>query len=297
MIQHSRAFIVGLFFLLGILLRQGSAQDDSPTRAQKIQATLYTLLHNMALPNLNESTNQAQRFVLQIPGKVLYYYDYYPGSKYETAVQNQGDNSRPEVNVPPHIMENWFTLSDAVPGADPLTGGENGQQFSQQYSATINQVEVRGFSTLTKEDKERYQQAISFLTEIVKNPNDPLNVTERYTLYLQYQLEYYDKLSQLKNLEAEMQKKLNAIDYEVWFQANYWKYEAQVEAAYGAWLVFGQKGIVEDYLSYLDVEAHGEAAEQARMALRAAGVPSLDGSSTDYPVSFTPSNWYQYLLP
>ena len=46
----------------------------------------------------------------------------------------------------------------------------------------------------------------------------------------------------------------------------------------------------------MDVTSAGAALEEARISMRASGVTSLDRTRTIYPVSFEPSNWYEYLL-
>ena len=101
----------------------------------------------------------------------------------------------------------------------------------------------------------------------------------------------------MENQIEEKRRSVGYVDYELWFQRNYPSLQAKVESAYTRWLVFGDKETVELHITYMDTGSAGTELEQARMALRAAGVTSLDRTRTIYPVSFEPSNWYQYLLP
>ena len=59
--------------------------------ARKITASLYDLLRGIAFPQSptldTQATNENNRFVLLMPGKVLNYFDYYPGKDYTKFIQ------------------------------------------------------------------------------------------------------------------------------------------------------------------------------------------------------------------
>ena len=59
--------------------------------ARKTTAALYDLLRGIAFPQSpaldTQATNEDNRFILLMPGKVLNYFDYYPGKEYTKFIQ------------------------------------------------------------------------------------------------------------------------------------------------------------------------------------------------------------------
>ena len=261
--------------------------DDS---AKKL-SQLYSTIRNVALP---QSDTNTQRLVMLLPGKVQNYYDYYPGKAYEAAMENP-DHTGMQVNIPVRVMENMFALADVVPGIDPLHGADTGESLAEMYNNILNWMEIKGFKEKTVKEKERYLVAVEYLAQRVPDPlNVSVNVT-RFNLYRHSQELYNAKRLEMEGAIAAQRRTLSAQEYERWFQLNYNALNSPVEAAYTEWLIFGEKEIVDLYKSYLDVQAPGIDLEDARMALRASGVTSLDRTKTVYPVGFVPSNWYRYL--
>ena len=265
-----------------------NAMDD----ATKTLSQLYKTIRNIALPQ--SDTNTQQRLVMLMPGKVLNYYDYYPGKAYEAAMENP-DHTGMQINIPVRVMENMFALADVVPGVDPLHGADTGESLAEMYGSLLNWMQIKGFNEKTQEEKKHYLVAVEYLAQKVPDPlNVSVNVT-RFNLYRRSQDVYNTKRLEMEDTIAAQRRKLSAPEFESWFQRNYPLLNGAVEAAYTEWLIIGEKEIVELYKTYLDVQAPGIDLENARMALRAAGVISLDRSRTVYPVSFVPSNWYRYL--
>ena len=263
-------------------------------------ANLYTVIKNVALPppsadaTGNEPTQQ--RLVMLLPGKVPSYYDYFPGDAYEAYLENPDYGyTDQQVTIPPRIMEHMFALADVIPGRYPLRGAETGESMAIIYESILNKMEVEGFARKTQLEKERYVTALNYLAEEI---SDPLEVTKnvtRFQLYRRSQELYNSRRLEMEDTIAEMRTSVPGIEFERWFQRNYPTLKSHVEGAYTEWLIFGQKEIVELYKSYLDVESPGVDLEEARMALRASGLSSLDRTRTVYPVSFVPANWYRYL--
>ena len=276
------------------------AQDAAEEHSTATLANLYTVIKNVALPppsadaTGNEPTEN--RLVMLIPGKVPSYYDYFPGDAYEAYLENPDYGyTDKQVTIPPRVMESMFSLADIIPGRYPLRGAESGESMAIIYENILNKMEVEGFSEKTKAEKERYVTALSYLAEEIPDPlNVTMNVT-RFQLYRRSQELYNERRLGMEDTIHEMRTKLPGIEFERWFQRNYPTLKSQVEGAYTEWLIFGQKEIVELYKSYLDVESPGVNLEEARMALRASGLASLDRTRTIYPVSFVPGNWYRYL--
>ena len=270
---------------------------DADKKANDIMRDLYFTLRSIALPNSpNSNKRVTQRFVLMSPGKVLNFFDYYPGEQYENSVQDITTSTK-EYVVPPKVMENWFDLADVVPGVDPLTGGENGESLSQKYQTVLNQVEIKGFGRKTAEERKRYKNAVDYLNEAIPDPENLTQNVTRLALYNRYQDMYNQRRLQMEDMINEKRNSMPAIEYELWFQRQYPSLQSLVESAYTSWLVFGEKDIIELYKSYFDTGVSGQYLEVARMALRASGVSSLDRTRTIYPVKFVPSDWYKYLLP
>ena len=274
--------------------------DAAKEHSTNTLADLYTVIKNVALPPPSaDATGREpteQRLVMLIPGKVPNYYDYFPGDAYEAYLENPDYGyTDQQVTIPPRVMENMFTLADIIPGRYPLRGAESGESMAIIYENVLNKMEVEGFDRKSQAEKQRYVAALNYLAEEIP---DPLNVTKnvtRFQLYRRSQELYNARRLEMEDEIDKMRKELPAIEFERWFQRNYPTLKSHVEGAYTEWLIFGQKEIVELYKSYLDVESPGVNLEEARMALRASGLSSLDRTRTVYPVSFTPSNWYRYL--
>ena len=279
---------------------QRNVENNVAGNSKQTLAKLYEVIRNVALPppstdaTGNEPTEQ--RLVMLVPGKVLSYYDYFPGDAYEAYLENPDYGyTDKQVTIPPRVMENMFSLADIIPGRYPLRGAESGESMATIYEDTLNKMEVIGFNEKTQAEKERYVTAIGYLAEEISDPLDVTQNVTRFQLYRRSQELYNERRLEMENLIDEQRMKLPGIEFERWFQRNYPTLKSKVEGAYTEWLIFGQKEIVELYKSYLDVESPGVDLEKARMTLRAAGVSSLDRSRTMYPVSFVPGNWYRYL--
>ena len=306
--MHAAEFFVFAAFLLALRPASGATNSETATGSQNAAeqlstgtlANLYTVIKNVALPppsadaTGNEPTEQ--RLVMLMPGKVPSYYDYFPGDAYEAYLENPDYGyTDQQVTIPPRVMENMFALADIIPGRYPLRGAETGESMALIYENILNKMEVEGFDKKTQAEKERYLTALTYLAEEI---SDPLNVTKnvtRFQLYRRSQELYNARRLEMEDTIDEMRKTLPGIEYERWFQRNFPTLKSHVEGAYTEWLIFGQKEIVELYKSYLDVESPGVNLEEARMALRASGLASLDRTRTVYPVSFVPGNWYRYL--
>ena len=64
-------------------------RDDAQKRALEQARGLYITLRNVAFPQdpLTNDGHLENRFLLLMPGKVLNYFDYYPGKEYTTFIQ------------------------------------------------------------------------------------------------------------------------------------------------------------------------------------------------------------------
>lgn len=289
-----------LLIFLGIVAVAWTVSDDDRKAAVKkstdILASLYQVLRNVAFPKSPYASGGTthNRFVFMAPGKVLNYFDYYPGDLY-TASLKAKNTSAPHVLVPPSVMEKWFDIADVVVGGD-LNAGDTGKSLAQIYGNILSQITIKDFKTLYKDAEARYNEAKKFLTEPIQNPVNLTEQTTRMKLYSIYQEEYAQNRLNMEEKINDARLSKSSLEYELWFQRNFKLLNSRVENAYSKWLVFGQKELVELYKTFMDVTSAGAALEEARISLRASGVTSLDRTRTIYPVSFEPSNWYEYLL-
>ena len=287
--------------LLGISFVTLASTDDSPAqdvdRIRTISANLYLKLRSVAFPESPYSASEVthNRFVLMSPGKVLNYYDYYPGDEYTASVKAK-NMSAPESLVPPAVMEKWFDISDVVVSGD-LNRGTTGKQLSVIYETILSQMTIKNFKKLYVDGEAKYNEASKYLTEPVQNPVNLTQKTTRMFLYSLYQEEYAQRRLEMEEIVNDARNKYSSLEYQLWFQRNYQLLNSKVESAYTKWLVFGEKDLVELYKIFLDTATAGAQLEDARVILRSSGVSSLDRTRTIYPVSFEPSNWYEYLLP
>ena len=265
-------------------------------KSGELFADLYLTLRKIAFPKSPYSATDTvhNRLILLSPGKTLNYDDYYPGDLY-TASLKAKNMSAPQALVPPSVMEKWFDIADVVVGGD-LNSGDTGKSLAKIYENILSKMTVKDFKTLYQDAEARYNEAKSFLTEPIQNPINLSQRTTRMQLYTIYQEEYAQQRLNMENKINNARLNKSSLEYELWFQRNFQPLNAKVENAYSKWLVFGQKELVELYKTFMDVSSAGYAIEEARISLRASGVLSLDRTRTIYPVSFEPSNWYEYLL-
>lgn len=68
-------------------------RTEATENARQTTAALYDLIRGIAFPQSptldTQATNQNNRFILLMPGKVLNYFDYYPGREYTKFIQVQ----------------------------------------------------------------------------------------------------------------------------------------------------------------------------------------------------------------
>ena len=69
-----------------------AVQDAVAKAAEDTLTNLYGVIRSVALPppseDAKESEPVSQRLVLLLPGKVLSYYDYFPGDAYEASLED-----------------------------------------------------------------------------------------------------------------------------------------------------------------------------------------------------------------
>ena len=272
-------------FLLLLAVVSVRGQDDA---ARKL-SQLYQTMRAIALPGAQAAS---KRLVLFIPGQFLYERDYYPGSVYVNFVNNP-DRGRFE-EIPPIKQQNLFRLVDPVVGLSQLQAQPSGESFSVIYRQILGQIEIIQASELASEIAIRQNASITYLTEIVPDPKDMTNMLSRWELYRQYERLYNNERRNLEEILETERLQRQSTDYQLWFQRNYPALQAEVDGAFMDWLVNGKKDIVEVYRSRLDQSSPGTLILEAKAALRASGVVSLDRTQTLYPVEYTPSNWYTF---
>ena len=273
-------------------LGTGIADDRTGDRSTKIQAAMYSIIHNLALPNFEEGGNITERFILLMPGQVLDYFDYCPLQELSADENAALDPSR----LPPD--ENTFRLGDTVPTLNPLAGGTTGKKLSVIYDNILYLINT----TYTSSDVFDYPDYVSAMHYLQMEQPDPENAfsgyVPRYELYYRYKTKYYITKVQVSTWLAGNLSKFgdDSSKYDTWYHENYESLTELVSAAYTQWLVIGEKGPVEDKLAVIDVKSIREEIEEARNTLQTLEEPSLDGETKYYPTHFVPSNWYESLL-
>ena len=92
-----RSCVTVVIFVVAVLVFRAqceSSEDQQSAalyRGRKTTAALYDLIRGLVFPespalDLNQQ-NVDNRFVLLMPGKILNYYDYYPGREYTKFIQ------------------------------------------------------------------------------------------------------------------------------------------------------------------------------------------------------------------
>ena len=272
-------------------------QSEAAKKSAKIFIDLYLTLRNAAFPNspYSPSVTVHNRLVLMLPGKVFDYDDYNPGDLY-TASMKAKNMSDPQSLVSPSVMEKWYDIADVVVGGDLNSGVTSGRSLSTIYRNVLSQMTVKDFEHSYKDAEAKYGKAMDFLTESIHNPDNLTEQTTRMKLYHDYREEYAKQRSRMENAISNAHQNKTSLEYEHWFRRNFPLLNARAENAYTKWLVFGQKEQVEMYTKYLGKSSASDALNEARITLEASGVLSMDHTRMIYPVSFEPSNWYEYLL-
>ena len=195
-------------------------------------------------------------------------------------------------------MEKWFDLADVVPGANPYSGQDSGRSLANIYKSMLQEMTVTNIDEQGEQVLSLYNAALDYLYEIVDHPENLTREVTRLSLYDEYKELYNDRKLEMEDEIETKRKSLEYLDYELWFQRNYPPLLSKVESAYTRWLIFGQKELCDAYIAILDTgSGSAKILEEARTVMRSAGVASLDRTRTIYPVSFEPSNWYEYLRP
>ena len=304
------ALITGTLILLvvhkvPINTSHSAVESDSGTfRYKENQIKLYDALHHFALPDVDYDSNAQQRFILQVPGKVLYPVNYHPGAKYEEFL-NDLEQDEQKVDIPKRIMERMFYLSDVVPDAHPVAGRQTGYSLARLYKNILDNLKQIGFEDLSKNDQHLHNEALHKLVEPVLDPDDSSKQVPLFQVYDKFQKAYYKELQVVDETNSKMKEELNTTDYHHWFEVNNPILQAQVKAAYRRWLLYGRKHLTESQIEHLDIASSEKLLNEARIALKLSGfVPqrslvtgtyTRDWSYAVYPVTFSPSNWYKYL--
>ncbi len=194
-------------------------------------------------------------------------------------------------------MEKWFDLADTIPSSNYLVSQDTGKSLANVYKSILHEIKITGLEERTQNEQHYYNQGVDFLTKKVADPENLLNNITMLALYERYRDQYNDRKLDMEDKIEDKRLNFGSLDYELWFQRHYPSLQSRVESAYTKWMVFGQKERVELNIAYMDTGSSGQIIEEARAAMRAAGVQSLDRTRSIYPVSFEPSDWYKYLLP
>ena len=257
------------------------------------QIKLYDALRHHVLPDLDYDSNLQQRFILQVPGKLLNSRDFYPGKDYMVYLGDP-ENYMKKVDIPQHVMERMFYLVDVIPGAHPVTGETTGHSLARLYESILDNLDQVGFDDQSENTKQLYYEALDKLIELVPDPENSSQIP-LFDLYTKLKKAYHNEQQKVDKTFREKKTQLETEDYQLWLERNYHILDAQIETAYQRWLLYGQKQLTENYLSHLDVASSENPLEKARLALRLSGSISEDWSHRVYPVSLSPSNWFRHL--
>ena len=263
----------------------------------EVLSDMYVTLVNLVIPKLPGPTDEVyNRFIMTMPGKVLNYWDYYPGEDYEEKMQSS--DSDPADSIPTSVKEKWFDLTDVIVGPDVFSSGVSPKSFAEVYESILSKMKVLGIDTKHMNIQQKYNYSLQYLAEEVPDPERLYLNATRLELYDRYQQDYADKKLDMENKLYAAKARRSSLEYEQWFQRNYPAMNFEVEGAYTKWLAFGQKELVESYKTFLDTGSGANLKLQdAREALKDAVVTSRGRTHNIYPVTFEPSNWYKYLLP
>lgn len=266
-----------------------SSNSDNVAYSTDTLARLYATIRNVALaPDSAIVGNDpiSHRLVMLLPGKILHYYDYFPGDEEEAKLKNGQ-----QMFLPPRVMENMFHLADVTPGIYPLRGAESGESMSTIYNNILQRMEVKGF---IKSIRQHSKKVMQLLKKEVADPRNPSRLIPIFKLYRRLKDTHIQARLEMENSISNKRKELSILRFEKWYQNNFPILNSKVEGAFTE-LQMLQRNLHDDYRSELGVELVGLDLEEAKVEFRASALASLDRSRTVYPVSFVPAKWYQYL--
>lgn len=247
-----------MVLMISITLSMFGDGLSEPSQTEKAQARLYTVLHNLALPNFDPNRDVVERFILLIPGEVLDFEDYCPLSE-KAQISQEYDRLPPD--------ENLFRLSDTVPTLNPLGGGTTGKSLARIYEDVLYSLDTDKLTDAFQQ--EGYKSAIEWLTTAVEDQlgKELPNIT-RYELYHRYQKEYFDTKQMVKTWFAGNRSSIDDLQkYEIWYDENYDTLTAYSTSSYTRWMISGLKGPVEDKIASVDIKSLSQEVEEARRAL------------------------------
>ena len=265
------------------------SNSDNVAYSTSTLARLYATVRNVALPSDSAAVGDepiSHRLVMLLPGKILHYYDYFPGDEEEAKLKNGQ-----EIFLPPRVMENMFHLTDVTPGIYPLQGTESGESMSAIYTNILQRMEVKGF---IKSIRQHSSKIVQLLKKEVSDPRNPSRLVPLFKLYHQLKDTHVRARLEMENSISDKRKELSPLRFEDWYQRNFPVLNSKVEGAFTE-LQMLQRKLHDNYKLELGIELVGLDLEEAKVELRASALASLDRSRTIYPVSFVPANWYQYL--
>ena len=150
--------ILAIATLCIVNLAFGDTTATKPAVEAKIifnenQIKLYDALRHFALPDLDYDSNIQQRFILQVPGKMLNPIDFYPGQEYVDYL-NKPENHMERVDIPQQVIERMFYLVDVVPGAHPVAGETTGNSFARLYESILDNLDQVGLNDLGEQARK-----------------------------------------------------------------------------------------------------------------------------------------------
>ena len=186
LIALSLSFAFSVYQMMGY--KGGRVNAQTTDRSKKIQATMYTIIHDLALPHFEEGGEITDRFILLMPGEVLNYYDYCPESLLKPGEYSNRDRLPSD--------ENTFKLADTLPSL-ALFGEPTGKSLLTIYDNILYTIDTSNSQSLVFDTPE-YKSAIKYLEEQVPDPENITSNTTRFELYYRYKKFYYDTKLQVK---------------------------------------------------------------------------------------------------
>lgn len=205
---------------------------------------------------------------------------------------------------PQTVAEAEFRLSNDLLDLGTIVAGPNGDQLSVVAEAALNQL-VPAYTPVSQAFQADREVLRAWLLEptsaqYVDDDNNPQTVSgariEVYDLlnerYLKGVSAWEDeKATKLAEAEGAADQAVALEQYAKWLADEAASREATLESKFADLVVKGYYHEVRAAVASLDIEAPGEALENAKARMRASGVSSLDESETVYPVTFSPQDW------
>ena len=112
-------------------------------------------------------------------------------------------------------MEKWFDLADVIPSANPYNGQDTGRSLANIYKSMLNEMTIKNIDDQGEQILSFYNEALDYLNEVVKHPENLTRTATRLALYNEYKELYSDLRLEMEDKIEMKRRSLQYTEYEL----------------------------------------------------------------------------------